>query len=555
MERKAQTLFAVFFALVIGFVPVAQAVYELKKIKRIQAFDLIEDATTVPYQRAKAMAASAQKILAQIGILSTAVQQASADSVFDGSAFSNETDEIGFAIGELQKSAENINRYMKGKPDSPEMKTIAGLKSALDSLSGDISNASKAEDALGFIKTFDGKVTKVATKYPKPTKGSAIPLVIKNLPNMFWDAKYLRPYEKEMENTSIFAVAARPVMLFTRYLLFQDLGDKALLGQKNWFFYMPDVQFLSKPYILASRNYLPEHSNVADPNLLSVKEEPIKKIVLFRDELKKLGIELIVVVLPTKASIYPEMLNPKFSKENSGKFSHSLKSISELREQGVECVDLFTAFAAERQNDEIAGDSLYLSKDTHWRGRGVRCAAKVVADRIKQYSWYTPGTTNYEIDTLKVDRIGDIGNMTKITNVKFHDLLTVFPVEATKCYKVYKVDRDSAGNEISRSRYKDDYANSQVLLLGDSFSRIYQTDMPESAGWISHIAVELGQPIASIVSDGGASTLVRETLARKVNVLRNKKVVVWEFVERDFRYGAEGWKDIKLDMNQTASAE
>jgi hypothetical protein len=83
-------------------------------------------------------------------------------------------------------------------------------------------------------------------------------------------------------------------------------------------------------------------------------------------------------------------------------------------------------------------------------------------------------------------------------------------------------------------------------VLGDSFSRIYQTDAPRSAGWISHLARELSQPLASIVNDGGASTLVRQTLARKQNVLRNKKLVVWEFVERDFRYGAEGWKEVDL---------
>jgi hypothetical protein len=53
-------------------------------------------------------------------------------------------------------------------------------------------------------------------------------------------------------------------------------------------------------------------------------------------------------------------------------------------------------------------------------------------------------------------------------------------------------------------------------------------------------------PLASIVSDGGASTLVRQTLARKKGVLRGKKLVVWEFIERDFRYGAEGWKDVEL---------
>jgi len=84
------------------------------------------------------------------------------------------------------------------------------------------------------------------------------------------------------------------------------------------------------------------------------------------------------------------------------------------------------------------------------------------------------------------------------------------------------------------------------LILGDSFSRIYQTDAPRSAGFISHLAKELNTPLSSIVSDGGASTLVRETLARRSGVLKGKKLVIWEFVERDLRFGAEGWKRISL---------
>jgi hypothetical protein len=92
--------------------------------------------------------------------------------------------------------------------------------------------------------------------------------------------------------------------------------------------------------------------------------------------------------------------------------------------------------------------------------------------------------------------------------------------------------------------FKDDFRKSEILILGDSFSRIYQTDSPVNAGWIAHFAKNMNRPVASIVSDGGASTLVREKLARKASVLKGKKLLIWEFVERDLRFGAEGWKDV-----------
>ena len=91
-----------------------------------------------------------------------------------------------------------------------------------------------------------------------------------------------------------------------------------------------------------------------------------------------------------------------------------------------------------------------------------------------------------------------------------------------------------------------DAPDSPVLVLGDSFLRIYQTDAPRAAGFVSHLARALAQPVASIINDGGASTLVRQQLARAPKLLAGKKVVVWEFVERDVRFGTEGWQDVPL---------
>ncbi len=49
-----------------------------------------------------------------------------------------------------------------------------------------------------------------------------------------------------------------------------------------------------------------------------------------------------------------------------------------------------------------------------------------------------------------------------------------------------------------------DRPESEVLILGDSFLRIYEQDEPGAAGFIAHLARELGQPLTSIVNDGGA---------------------------------------------------
>jgi hypothetical protein len=93
--------------------------------------------------------------------------------------------------------------------------------------------------------------------------------------------------------------------------------------------------------------------------------------------------------------------------------------------------------------------------------------------------------------------------------------------------------------------YKDE-ANAEILVLGDSFMRIYQQDSPTSAGFIAHLAKELKQPLMSLVNDGGGSTLVREELAAQPVFLNKKKVVIWEFVERDVGLGIKGWRRTPL---------
>jgi len=112
-------------------------------------------------------------------------------------------------------------------------------------------------------------------------------------------------------------------------------------------------------------------------------------------------------------------------------------------------------------------------------------------------------------------------------------------------YKPQPMNCTQVVNTETGKLYEDD-PNSPVLVLGDSFLRIFERDEPGSGGFIAHLAYHLGFGLTSLVNDGGASTLVRQQLARKPTLLQGKKVVVWEFVERDIRFGTEGWQVIPL---------
>jgi hypothetical protein len=542
--RKTELIFIVLFLAIIFIVGIVQGITEIADDDSVQFFDVFEDTFVTPMQRANKIAEQFDSLHAKLEAIQPLFKNAQSAGGFDHSGAEYLSEEALFLVQDIRKTAYNVNRHINADTTRSLFLKLDSLRNGINrvyEMALDEEDPETIETQYNAVTTFTQNMLK---NHRRVTPLGVVSLATNHFFNYtVFSQRYLRAYEAELEKKSVFANTLRTNNMFIRYWLLHDVGSKAVLGRDGWLFYKPGVDYLIRPWVLDYR------SMEVDYNDQALTDNPVEAISTFKKQLDSLGIELLVTIVPVKPSIYPDMLHRTISPEVAGTFSHSLGVIDTLRNRGIAVVDLFHPFAEERKNDTIAGDSLYLRKDTHWRARGARLAANVVADRIKQYPWYNEGETEYVLDSLTVDRVGDVGTMTTLPDFKIHQLKMHFDVEPTKCYQVYKITRDTAGNEIRRELYKDDYSDSEILLIGDSFSRIYQTDEPRSAGWISHLAYELSQPVASIVSDGGASTLVRQTLARKAGVLRGKKLVVWEFVERDFRYGAEGWKDVELVMD------
>jgi len=516
--------------------------------------DLVEDLFVTPMKKASADAAMIDSLAdeaAQIGkeIQATKITADNTTHPWDPQIALDLCDDAATKIIVLKKSIIDYNRHLEGDRNKfaaedtlkPYYVSLVRLEQSLEDVRGALqSSANPAEVAVrdavlqndvGAVrKNFGGE--KSIIDYPAMT--------LTALRRCMVGADYLRPYEKDVEQSSIFASAIRPWMLMAYYRAYGDLGSKGIMGEHGWFFYRPDVDYLVKPSVFDSR------SRDVDPNDVPITDNIIGNIVSFKNRLTGNGIDLLLVIMPTKPSIYPELVNKRMKPESAGTFSHSLAIMEQLNKAGIETINLFGAFAAERNRDAAEGDSLYLRTDTHFKRRAVLLTAHAIANRVKQYPWYINGTTEYSIDSVVIFRSGDIGEMTNLGSFHLGKYEFSFPPESTLCYQVYRIARDEKGTVTDRTLYKDDYARSQILVLGDSFSRIYQTDLPKAAGWIAHLARDLSQPVASVVSDGGASTLVRQVLARKPQLLKNKKLVIWEIVERDFRFGAEGWKDVVI---------
>ncbi len=333
-------------------------------------------------------------------------------------------------------------------------------------------------------------------------------------------ARNLHDFERDLERSSLVLRVLRPWVQYGRFRLLADPGEKAVAGRDGWLFYEPGVRFVVE-----------RRSEPWQPGRAA-----IDAIRAFRDELQARGIVLYVVPVPGKESVYPDQLAWRATDAGVIVPARTAWLFDELRRHGIAAIDLFTVFRQLR-GGRVHASPLYLAQDTHWSPQGAQLAAHAVAERILRSGAIALGNRRYRARTAAVDRVGDLVLMLQSPAIEAF----VSP-ERVLCRQVLEPDSDVP--------YHDEPA-AEVLVLGDSFLRIYERDEPGSAGFLAQLASELQAPVASIVNDGGGATLVRQELARRPNLLKNKRVVIWEFAERDLRDALDGWHIVSLDRSNS----
>ncbi len=328
----------------------------------------------------------------------------------------------------------------------------------------------------------------------------------------------LHAYERSLEESSLVIQELRPGMQYLQWRFLADAGEKAVVGRDGWLFYRPSVRYLVE-------------SQADDPE--GDFADPLPAIQSFRDELGARQIRLLVVPVPNKESIYPERLARRAEGAGVVVCERTRRLLDRLEQSGIEYVDLFEVYRRIRQQESRSDpERLYLAQDSHWSPKGVRAAAAAVAQRALEEGTIHQGDRTYAERLVRVRRQGDLVQMLRVPQIG-----RALDPEIVICSQVIEADN---------GRPYHDATDSEILILGDSFLRIYEQDEPGSARFLAHLARELGRPLTSIVNDGGASTLVRQALARRPALLKNKKLVIWEFAEREIRFGIEGWKIVPL---------
>ena len=473
----------------------AQTIADLRGEKRFVSLDIFKDVVYTPFKRESKMAESAAKL--------NEAWFAARESMAGGGEVGEALELVVGALSDLEAVVLSVNSYAELDSAESDYKLLKLADTLVATL----------EDEPESFKTVDSTLKAVVAEFGHFSLWRAL-CGIKHYG--VWTSRYLRAFEKKVEDENVLVLKFRPQYQLAVWNVFNEPGEKVVLGagEGRWLFYRQDVEFLVQPSPLDVRS--------------AKLDNPIQAILKFRDQLKKKGVELLVVITPGKPSIYPERLTGASGEKPIA--SHGKAILDSLTKLGLNTVDLYTPLHAAKADDSKLG-ALYLDDDTHWTPRGAELAAGEIAKKVNfmvNAGLIDIGepSVDYEVTDSLADRMGDIGEMSGLNK-----------------FNVFKVQQVT-GHVVSP--FKDDFRKSKILILGDSFSRIYQTDAPVNAGWIAHFAKNISRPVSSIVSDGGASTLVREKLARKAGVLKGKKLLIWEFVERDLRFGAEGWKTIEF---------
>ena len=535
--QKKYVILVVFFGILLLTPFGVQAIDDIRGEKRFVSLDIFKDVVYTPFVRESNIAAGALKL--------DSAWRVARESIAGGAETSEALEPVVGALSDLESVVLTVNAYAELDTGEADYKLLKQADTLLSTL----------EDEPENFKAVDSTLKAVVAEFGNFSLWRAF-LGVKHYG--VWTSRYLRAFEKKVEDENALVLAVRPQYQLAVWNIFNDPGEKVVLGaagdcigkscgrdttvsSDRWLYYRQDVDFLVQPSPLDARS--------------AKLDNPIQAILRFRDQLKAKGVELLVVIVPGKPSIYPERLTGRKSRAGNSIRSHGKVILDSLAKLGLHTVDLYSPLLTAKVGDADLGP-LYLNDDTHWTPRGAELAAAVIALNVRLLADagvidIGENKVEYVASDSLADRIGDIGEMSGLNKFGTFKVqkVTGHVVSQQSVSKRIEPPADSLSDSVAvydttKTPFKDDFRKSKILILGDSFSRIYQTDAPVNAGWIAHFAMNLDCPVSSIVSDGGASTLVREKLARKAGVLKGKKLLIWEFVERDLRFGAEGWKEV-----------
>jgi hypothetical protein len=336
--------------------------------------------------------------------------------------------------------------------------------------------------------------------------------------------------EKTLQTDSVVAQWLLPRVQSVITGVLRGGNEQAYLGRDNWLFYRSDVDYV------ISQGFLDPTLMKRRTRTIGIQPDPIKAITDFRDQLARRGIDLIIMPVPVKPSIDGQKLSSAASGSEALENPSFADFEANLRKRGVQLFDP-EALLMEKAR-AVSRLPFYLTADTHWRPETMELVARELAAKIRSIAPASPSPI--QVEEKRLSALGDIARMLKLPNAQ-----TVRYVEEITTHQV------TTGNALWHAS-----KNSDVLLLGDSFSNIFSQaalGWGESSGFAEQLSRALsGRPIDCILRNSDGAFATREILGHELGMgrdrLEGKKLIVWQFATRELAFG--NWKLIDMTLHQ-----
>lgn len=257
--------------------------------------------------------------------------------------------------------------------------------------------------------------------------------------------------------------------------------------------------------------------------------DPLPAIVDFNHALAGKGITLYLMVVPPKALVYADRLNPAIADVSRESLVYE-QFYRELEQAGVKVLDLLP----QLQKQAKESPTLYCKTDTHFSGDGLLLFAKRAAQAVKKEGWYRDfAGKELSRSKQKISIVGDLSQMKGDNDLREEIEINVV------------VDKKT-GNPIESD------PESPVILLGDSHTLVFSAggDLHATgAGLFDNLSEELGFAVDLLGVRGSAATPARvkfyQRSKKEGDYLEGKKVVIYCFTARELT-GAGGWRTIPV---------
>ena len=290
-----------------------------------------------------------------------------------------------------------------------------------------------------------------------------------------------------------------------------------ICGKDGWLFFSKGIDYL----IAGDLNDQPEG------------KKPLPCIAEFQKYLASKNLPMLFAVVPDKSEVYFEKLpvnapDAIYSIVNP----YCRKFLKNLQDENVEVVDLLPLFLEAKKEDGKNREPLFQKQDTHWTTRGLKIAAEAIAQRIRQYGWYGSITpVKYSMKDTVIYRQGDI--VDKLAEAD----RTKYPPVSYEAQQIFGPDG---------GLYKPNSPQSPILLIGDSFTGVFELIDCKGAGVGAHISVKTGIPVDIITSWGGGPLVRDKMLRARQKYLSYKRVVIYMMAARDLYNYSQGWAPLNV---------